>query len=436
VVVAFCCVAIRNQTAFSISFTLFEEGLVTPTEATNHYFSAAAERIGLSSAMARRLKTPKREVKIELTVMLDDDTPATFVGFRVQHDDARGPMKGGIRYHHEVDPDEVNALAALMTWKTAVVDVPFGGAKGGVNCDPRKLSQGELQRLTRSFAQGIHDVIGPDKDIPAPDMGTNAPTMAWIADEYSKFFGWQPAVVTGKPIELGGSYGREAATGRGLMFALENYFEEVNRTIAGTKIAVQGYGNVGSWTARLLAEQGGLIVAVSDVTGAVRNARGLDLKALDEHVKQTGGVAGFEGGDAFAADALLFEPCDVLVPAALGNVLRKDNAPGVRAQIVLEGANHPTDPEADAILEKNKVVVLPDIYANAGGVTVSYFEWVQNIQRFRWDETRVNHELKTVMKKAWSGVSAYAKQYDCSFRAAAFALAVSRVAAATHLRGV
>jgi glutamate dehydrogenase (NAD(P)+) len=345
-------------------------------------------------------------------------------------------MKGGIRFHPQVDPDEVNALASLMTWKTAVVDVPFGGAKGGVNCDPRKLSQHELQRLTRSFAQGIHDVIGPDKDIPAPDMGTNAPTMAWIADEYAKFFGWQPAVVTGKPIELGGSYGREAATGRGLVFALENYFEDVGRSISGTKFVVQGYGNVGSWTAKLLAERGGIILAISDVTGAVRNPRGLDLHALDAHLQKTGGVLGFQGGEGFAAEQLLSEPCDVLVPAALGNVLRKDNARHVRAGIVLEGANHPTDPEADAILEKNGIVVLPDIYANAGGVTVSYFEWVQNIQRFRWDEARVNDELKAVMKRAWNSISTHAKQYRCGFRSAAFALALSRVAAATQLRGV
>lgn len=409
---------------------------MTPSEATNLYFSTAAERLGLTSAMTRRLRTPKREVKFELTVMLDDGTPATFVGFRVQHDDARGPMKGGIRFHPEVDPDEVNALASLMTWKTAVVDIPFGGAKGGVNCDPRKLSQNELQRLTRTFAQGIHDIIGPDKDIPAPDMGTSAPTMAWIADEYSKFFGWQPAVVTGKPIELGGSHGREAATGRGLVFALENYFADVGRSITGTTFAVQGYGNVGAWASRLLAEKGGAIVAISDVTGAVRNPRGLDLHALDLHVQKTGGVLGFEGGEGFAADQLLFEPCDVLVPAALGNVLRKDNAEGVRARVVLEGANHPIDPEADAILEEKDVVVLPDIYANAGGVTVSYFEWVQNIQRFRWDESRVNDELKSLMKKAWTGLSTHAKQYHCSFRAAAFALALSRVAAATQLRGV
>jgi glutamate dehydrogenase (NAD(P)+) len=409
---------------------------VTPTEATTYYFSSASERVGISASLARRLRTPKREVKVECTIALDDGNPATFVGFRVQHDDARGPMKGGIRYHPDVDPDEVNALASLMTWKTAVVDLPFGGAKGGINCDPRAMSIHELQRLTRAFVQGIHDVIGPEKDIPAPDMGTNAPTMAWIADEYAKFYGWQPGVVTGKPVELGGSYGRDAATGRGLVLALENYFATVGRTLAGTRIAVQGYGNVGAWVARLLAEKSAIIVAISDVTGAVRNGKGIDLSQLDLHVKKSGGIREFSGADAFAADELLYEPCDVLVPAALGNVLRKDNANDVRARVILEGANHPTDPEADAIFDQNDVVVIPDIYANAGGVTVSYFEWVQNIQRFRWDESRVNAELERVMLKAWQGVVDQAKQHRCNFRGAAFALAINRVASATQLRGV
>lgn len=409
---------------------------MTPIEATNLYFEHAAARIGLSAAMTRRLRTPKREVKVECAFELDDGTPATYVCFRVQHDDARGPMKGGIRYHPEVDPDEVNALAALMTWKTAVVDLPFGGAKGGINCDPRQLSARELQRLTRAFTEGIQDVIGPDKDIPAPDMGTNASTMGWIADEYAKFHGWQPGVVTGKPIELGGSYGREAATGRGLLFALDNHCQQLGRPITGLRCAVQGYGNVGSWACRLLQEQGALIVAVSDVTGAVRNSHGLDLNALDQHVRTQGGIRGFAGGEALAAEALLFEPCDVLVPAALGNVLNKHNAPEVRASVILEGANHPTDPEADAYFQKKGILVLPDIYANAGGVTVSYLEWVQNIQRFRWDEERVNAELRMVMRRAWLDLMAQSRRYECSLRDAAFALALQRVAAATSLRGM
>jgi glutamate dehydrogenase (NAD(P)+) len=409
---------------------------VTPTEATLYNFSKAAKLVGIGSYMQRRLSTPKREVRVECTIPLDDGTTGTYVGFRVQHDDARGPMKGGIRYHPEVDPDEVNALASLMTWKTAVVDVPYGGAKGGVNCDPRTMSEGELARLTRSFVQGIHDVIGPEKDIPAPDMGTNARTMAWICDEYSKFHGWKPGVVTGKPIELGGSHGREAATGRGLVFALENYFAEVGGKVAGTRVAVQGYGNVGSWVARLLAEKGALITAISDVSGAVRNARGLDLHALDEHVKATRSVQGFAGGESFPAEQLLYEPCDVLVPAALGGVLRKDNAAQVRARVILEGANHPSEPEADEIFAESGVVVLPDIYANAGGVTVSYFEWVQNIQAFRWDEARVNLELEQVMARAFRELAATAKRHACDFRTAAFALAILRVANATELRGL
>ena len=409
---------------------------MTPTEATNYNFAKAATVVGLGSFMQRRLSTPKREVKVECTIPLDDGTTGTFVGFRVQHDDARGPMKGGIRFHPEVDPDEVNALASLMTWKTAIVDVPFGGAKGGISCDPRKMSEAELSRLTRIFVQGVHDVIGPDKDIPAPDMGTNARTMAWICDEYAKFHGWKPGVVTGKPIELGGSYGRDAATGQGLVFALANYFAAVGRSIAGTRFVVQGYGNVGSWVARLLAARGGLVTAVSDVTGAVRNQRGLDLAALDAHVEATRGVRGFAGGDAFPADQLLFEPCDVLVPAALGNVLRKDNAKEVRAGVILEGANHPTDPHADEIFAAREIVVLPDVYANAGGVTVSYFEWVQNIQVFRWDEERVNLELERVMARAFVELSATAKRHACDFRTAAFALATLRVAHATELRGL
>ncbi|MET0344198.1 MAG: Glu/Leu/Phe/Val dehydrogenase dimerization domain-containing protein [Polyangiales bacterium] len=409
---------------------------MTPTEATNYNFTRGAQIVGIGAMMARRLRTPKREVKIECTIALDNGSTGTYVGFRVQHDDARGPMKGGIRYHPEVDPDEVNALASLMTWKTAVVDLPYGGAKGGVTCDPRSMSQSELQRLTRSFVQGIKDVIGQDKDIPAPDMGTNARTMAWIADEYAKFAGWQPGVVTGKPIELGGSYGRDAATGRGLVFALENHYEHIGRKIEGSRFVVQGYGNVGAWVARLLAERGGIITVVSDVTGALRAPRGINIPALDEHVRAAGGVKGFKGAESFPAEQVLYEPCDVLVPAALGNVLRKDNAGHVRAQVVLEGANHPSDPEADEIFAKNNVTVLPDIYANAGGVTVSYFEWVQNVQAFRWEEGRVNNELRSVMARGYRELAAAAKTHQCTFRQAAFALAIGRVANATDLRGI
>ncbi len=406
------------------------------TEATNRNFARAARLVGIDETTERQLVTPYREIKVELTLVRDDGSLATYTGFRVQHDNSRGPMKGGIRYHPEVDPDEVNALASLMTWKTAVVNLPYGGGKGGINCDPRRLSAAELQRLTRQFTEKIHDCIGPQVDIPAPDMGTNAQTMAWIVDEYAKFHGWQPGVVTGKPIELGGSLGRDAATGRGLLFAAECAFEDAGRTIADFRYAIQGFGNVGSWAARLLHERGGKIVAVSDVDGAVRNPDGIDVPALQAWVKAHRTVTGFPGAEAMPGEALLATECDVLVPAALGGVITKHTAAEIRARWILEGANHPSDPDADEVLEKKGITVLPDIYANAGGVTVSYFEWVQNIQQFYWDEDKVEAELRRVMRKAWADLRAAARQYACPLRTAAFALAMSRVLRATALRGV
>ncbi len=406
------------------------------TEATNRNFARAARLVGIDETTERQLVTPYREIKVELTLVRDDGSLATYTGFRVQHDNSRGPMKGGIRYHPEVDPDEVNALASLMTWKTAVVNLPYGGGKGGINCDPRRLSAAELQRLTRQFTEKIHDCIGPQVDIPAPDMGTNAQTMAWIVDEYAKFHGWQPGVVTGKPIELGGSLGRDAATGRGLLFAAECAFEDAGRTIADFRYAIQGFGNVGSWAARLLHERGGKIVAVSDVDGAVRNPDGIDVPALQAWVKAHRTVTGFPGAEAMPGEALLATECDVLVPAALGGVITKHTAAEIRARWILEGANHPSDPDADEVLEKKGITVLPDIYANAGGVTVSYFEWVQNIQQFYWDEDKVEAELRRVMRKAWADLRAAARQYACPLRTAAFAMAMSRVLRATALRGV
>lgn len=409
---------------------------MTPTEATNAYFQRAADLLKLNDRERRQLLTPYREIKVECTFARDDGTFATFVGFRVQHDNSRGPMKGGIRYHHQVEIDEVNALAALMTWKTAVVNLPYGGAKGGIACDPKTLSTSELQRLTRVFTQKIADVIGVYRDIPAPDMGTNAQTMAWIMDEYSKFNGHSPGVVTGKPVELGGSLGRDAATGRGLLFGAECLFAEMGRKVSDFTYTIQGFGNVGSWAARLFHEAGGKIVAVGDVTGAVRNPNGLDIPALYAHVQQTRSLLNFPGGSNFPADQVLYEPCDVLIPAALGDVLHAANAPQVQAKIILEGANHPTDPEADAYFNKNGVIVLPDIFANAGGVTVSYFEWVQNVQEFRWEEDKVNAELNKVMKKAYADLSGMRQRFNCDLRTAAFTLAVDRVAKATALRGL
>lgn len=406
------------------------------TEAMTINFERAARRLGLGEHVARQLVAAHREIKVECALRRDDGSIATFTGFRVQHDNARGPMKGGIRYHPAIDPDEVNALAALMTWKTALVNIPYGGAKGGIACDPSQLTEAELQRLTRVFVQRMHEVIGPQCDIPAPDMGTNARTMAWIVDEYSKFHGWSPAVVTGKPVELGGSLGRDAATGRGLLYAAECFFRDLGREVRDFSYAIQGFGNVGSWAARLIHAEGGRVVAVSDVQGAVRNVRGLDVDALTEHVAQTGSVVGFEGAEGFPNDAFLAEPCDVLVPAALGGVLTRANAGDVRARYIIEGANHPCDPEADEILAQRGIAVLPDIFANAGGVTVSYFEWVQNLQRVRWDEDRVTRELRGVMVAAYDDLRRTAKHYSCSLRTAAFALGISRVARATELRGL
>jgi len=409
---------------------------MTPSETTARYFHRAADLLELNDQQRVFLLTPYREIKVECNFIKDNGTLATFVGYRVQHDNKRGPMKGGIRYHHQVDLDEVNALAQLMTWKTAVVDLPYGGAKGGITVDPKSLSTNELQILTRVFTQKLADVIGPHTDIPAPDMGTNAQTMGWIVDEYGKFKGYSPAVVTGKPIELGGSLGRESATGRGVLYAAECLFEELGRQVKDFTYAVQGFGNVGSWAARLFHEAGGTVVAVSDASGAVRHPAGLDVPALYDHVRRAGGVTGFPGGEPMPAEELLYEPADVLIPAALGDVLTARNADRVRAKFILEGANHPTDIEADALLREKGVVMLPDIYVNAGGVTVSYFEWVQNIQQFRWDEDRVNAELRRTMRRAFADLKAVRAAFGCDWRTAAFTLGVDRVAKASVARGL
>uniref|UniRef100_A0A0E0KK44 Glutamate dehydrogenase n=1 Tax=Oryza punctata TaxID=4537 RepID=A0A0E0KK44_ORYPU len=372
--------------------------------ATSRNFKQAAKLLGLDSKLEKSLLIPFREIKVECTIPKDDGTLASYVGFRVQHDNARGPMKGGIRYHHEVDPDEVNALAQLMTWKTAVANIPYGGAKGGIGCSPGELSISELERLTRVFTQKIHDLIGIHTDVPAPDMGTNSQTMAWILDEYSKFHGYSPAVVTGKPVDLGGSLGRDAATGRGVLFATEALLAEHGKGIAGQRFVIQGFGNVGSWAAQLISEAGGKVIAISDVTGAVKNSNGLDIAKLMKHSSENRGIKGFDGGDAIDPRSLLTEECDVLIPAALGG-----------------------------ILSKKGVLILPDILANSGGVTVSYFEW--NIQGFMWDEEKVNNELKTYMTRGFRDVKEMCRSHNCDLRMGAFTLGVNRVARATVLRG-
>ncbi|MBW3534113.1 MAG: hypothetical protein KY453_02675 [Gemmatimonadetes bacterium] len=374
---------------------------------------------------------------VELPLRCGDGSHRIFRGFRVQHDKARGPMKGGIRFHPAVDLDEVRALASLMTWKTAVVDVPFGGAKGGVDCDPRRLDVRDVETITRRFVQRMHMFIGPMDDIPAPDVNTSPEVMAWVVDEYSKFHGWSPGVVTGKPIELGGSLGRLSATGDGVGFLTERALADMGRSIEGATVAIQGFGNVGSFAALDLARRGAKVVAVSDVEGALHAGDGLDLEAAREAVRADGSVMGYGGAhERLTNEELLTLDVDVLVPAALDGVLHGGNADDVRAALVVEGANNPTTPLADHVLHEKGVVVLPDILANAGGVTVSYFEWVQNRQSMAWQEADVRGHLERLLSRAYDEVAAVVAEHEVSYRLAAFMVGVRRVARASELRGL
>jgi glutamate dehydrogenase (NAD(P)+) len=409
---------------------------MTPFEAVNFQFDCAARRLGLSKHLQVALKTPYREVMVEIPLLDGDGEIRTFHGYRVQHNNARGPMKGGLRYHPDVDLDEARALASLMTWKTAVVDIPYGGAKGGIDVDPRTLDPSQLERITRTFIERIHQFIGPNQDIPAPDVNTDGQVMAWIVDEYSKFQGFTPAVVTGKPLEVGGSPGRISATGRGVAVIAERAAADLGMSLDGATVAVQGFGNVGSWSARFLRDMGARVVAVSDVDGAVHDPDGLDVARLIEIVGEGESVAAYDEGRRIGNDDLLTLDVDLLVPAALGGVLNRWNARHVGAKLIVEGANAPTTPAADVILEERGITVVPDILANAGGVTVSYFEWVQNLQQFRWTESKVDEELTTVMRQAYESVRDTARSHEVSLRTAAFMVAIQRVARAVHLRGV
>ena len=409
---------------------------MTSAEAALHYFKKAARIMDVGERIETLLATPLREVSVQVSIELDNGEIRTFRGYRVQHDNARGPMKGGLRYHPDVDRDEVGALASLMTWKTAVVNLPYGGAKGGIAVDPSKLSMKELERLTRKFVDQVQDIIGPNRDIPGPDMNTNPQVMAWIMDQYSRYHGHSPAVVTGKPIELYGSRGREAATARGLLYVCREILRDVGLPMAGTRFAIAGFGNVGSHAARLVAGDGGLVVAVCDVHGGVENPSGLDVQALVEHVKRTGTVRGFSDGTACSIEEVLTHDCDVLIPAALGGVLTRSIASEVRARIILEGANGPSTPQADEVFEQRGVLVVPDILANAGGVTVSYFEWVQNLQHVTWDEEHVNAELERTMKEAYEKVGQISRSRNLPLRTSAYVLAIGRVGKATVLRGI
>jgi glutamate dehydrogenase (NAD(P)+) len=401
---------------------------------SHFYFHKAADVLGLSDKVRTILLTPHRTVKVGIAIEGEDGELQSYEGYRVQHNLARGPMKGGLRYHPAMDEDHAAALANLMTWKTAVVDVPFGGAKGGINCDPHALSERDLFQITVRFVELMKEVIGPTTDIPAPDVNTNARIMGWIMHESSKYAGFSPGVVTGKPLDLFGSEGREAATGRGVMDVLAEALRERSRTFEDVTVAVQGFGNVGSNAARLIAEQGASIVAVADHTGGVCREGGLDVPALVAWAADHGGVQGFPGGEAFDGAEIITWDSDVLVPAALEDAINEDNAGGIKASIIVEGANAPTTPEAHRILVDRDVLIVPDILANAGGVTASYFEWVQNIQQFRWDEERVNLELDKKMSRAYRSVRETAEQHDIDLRTAAFVLAIRRVGRAALSR--
>jgi glutamate dehydrogenase (NAD(P)+) len=406
-------------------------------ELVNHWFDIAADRIGIPEDVRGVLRSSYREVQVQIPVKLGDGLIHVFSGYRVQHNGARGPYKGGIRYHPEVDLDEVRALAMLMSWKTAIAGIPFGGAKGGVNVDPTQCQPDEVERITRSFIDKIEKVLGPTRDIPAPDVNTNAQVMAWMMDEYGKLHGFTPGIVTGKPIALGGSRGREAATGRGVVLTFQEAAQDLDMRPEDTDVVIQGYGNVGSWAGRLFEELGCRVIGVSDAYGAIHADGGLDAKALADHVRLGGKVHEFQGDGAepISHEALLALECEVLVPAALGGAIHEGNAGEVRARLIIEGANAPTTPHADDILAERGVLVLPDVLANAGGVVVSYFEWVQNLQHLAWDEEGVNEKLATIMSRAYHEVADRAERGDTTMRIAAYEVGIERVLEAARMRG-
>ena len=407
----------------------------SPSESVVTTMVESADRLRLDREVVDLLRTSWRELHAQLPVRMSDGKLRIFEGYRVQHNGARGPYKGGIRYHPKADLDEVRALAMLMTYKSALMDLPFGGAKGGVMCDPMRMTEHELNILTRTFTDHISMILGVNRDIPAPDMGTNAQTMAWMMDAYGQRYGYTPGIVTGKPVELGGSFGRDQATGRGVSTCMREYARMERSNPGDIRIAVQGYGNVGSWSCRIANGMGFKVVAVSDVKGGLHSPDGIDIAALDKWFAVAGSVAGFPDAIPITNDDLLKIECDYLVPAAVGEVLTAANAPAVKARVVIEAANHPVTPSADAVFAARKIVVLPDILVNAGGVTVSYFEWTQNIQQFRWSLERVNGELESRMTAAFNELATRVAQDGTRHRQAAFDIAVQRVATAIKLRG-
>ena len=404
-------------------------------KATCDQFKRAADVLGLEENLSKSLMMPDRELAVEVPLVKEDGSLNVFQGYRIQHNNARGPFKGGIRFHEEVDLDEVRALASLMTWKTALVDIPYGGGKGGITVDPRTLTKRELERLSRTFFRKISPVIGVNRDIPAPDVNTNAQIMAWFMDEYSQTHGYSPAIVTGKPIELGGSLGREAATGRGVSITVRETAKVFDVDLSSSSCVIQGFGNVGTYAGKFLTEMGAKIIGVSDVSGGLCDNNGLDIPALIDYAKENRVIEGFDGGKSIPNEEILALECDFLIPAALGGVIHKMNADSLNCKFIIEAANGPTTPPGDEILWDKKIPVIPDILTNAGGVTVSYFEWVQNLQQFRWDEETVNEKLETKMVSAFNEVNEMRNEKNVSFRTAAFMVAIERVAKSVELRG-
>ncbi|MCE7929364.1 MAG: glutamate dehydrogenase [Chloroflexi bacterium CFX7] len=407
----------------------------SPSQAVVASMIESAGRLKLSAEVVELLRTSWREIHTQLPVRMDNKKLRIFEGYRVQHNGARGPYKGGVRFHPRADLDEVRALAMLMTYKCALMDLPFGGAKGGVMCDPVRMSETELNRLTRAYTQHIGMVLGVNRDIPAPDMGTNAQTMAWMMDADGQRYGYTPGIVTGKPVDLGGSFGRDQATGRGVAICMREYARLEGSNPADVRVAIQGYGNVGSWTCRVASELGFRVIAVSDIKGGLHNPKGIDIPALDRWFSVAGSVAGFPDAAPITNEQILELDCDYLVPAAIDAVITASNAGDVHARAVIEAANHPVTPSGDAILAERKIPVLPDVAVNAGGVTVSYFEWTQNIQQFRWSLERVNQELEARMVAVFNNLMSRSASDGTRPRQAAFDVALERVARAIMLRG-
>lgn len=412
-------------------------GKANPFETAQQQVKNACDKLGTDAAVYEILKNPMRTLEVAIPVKMDDGTVKSFIGYRAQHNDAIGPFKGGVRFHQGVTRDEVKALSTWMTFKCGVMGVPYGGGKGGITVDPRELSQGELERLSRGYSRAISPIIGEKVDIPAPDVGTNGQVMTWFVDEYAKATGdFAPGVFTGKPVEFYGSLARTEATGYGVALAAREAAKKLNIDMTQAKVAIQGFGNVGSFTGKYITELGGTIVAVADHTGGVENSKGLDAEELTAYVIKNGGVKGFPGAEKeFDRDAIIGYDCDILLPCALENAITSENANDVKAKVVCEGANGPTTLEADAILKEKGIIVVPDIFANAGGVTVSYFEWVQNLQRYNWTFEEVQEKQEKLMVKAFNEIWDLKDEHDVELRTAAFMISIKRVADAMKLRG-